>query len=373
MASLKSQSNAWIDGRAVSLEAATVGAAELLLASRQPLIAGLGADSDGVRAAIGLAQRLGGIIDHSHSDWLLRDLDCWREGGAMMTTPNEAKIRADVLLLVGDGLTQAWPELVVKLLKTSIRQADSDSARQIIWLSRNADDKIAGFDGALEIVACGAGAEFAASLAALRARAKGAKISTPNSVWDVIALRLRSAKFGVAIWAAGDHDALCLEMLNGLVRDLNETTRFSALPLAPPENGAGALAACGWLTGAPMRTGFGAGELWHDPWRYDAERVARSGESDCALWISAFGGPAPAWGAGVKFIALDDGATPFAAAPQVRIRVGQPGLHHAGVLHSAQSGTLIGVGAPQPNDAPSVAQAIGAILAQIDRRGARPC
>ena len=84
-------------------------------------------------------------------------------------------------------------------------------------------------------------------------------------------------------------------MLNGLVRDLNETTRFSTLPLAAPDNGAGVLAACGWMTGFPMRTGFGAGAPIHDPWRFDAERLVASGETDCVLWISAFGAASPAW------------------------------------------------------------------------------
>ena len=40
-----------------------------------------------------------------HSAALMRDLDSLRETGVMLTTPGEARVRADVLLLVGDGLT----------------------------------------------------------------------------------------------------------------------------------------------------------------------------------------------------------------------------------------------------------------------------
>ena len=43
---------AWIDGKAVALKAAIAEAAKLLGASRFPLIAGLGADVAGTRAAI---------------------------------------------------------------------------------------------------------------------------------------------------------------------------------------------------------------------------------------------------------------------------------------------------------------------------------
>src|SRR5262249_37309856 len=103
--------DAWIDGRAVALRAAAGEAAKLLKASRLPVVAGLGTDVDGARAAIGLAAQIGGVIDHSHSRTLLRDLDVARESGMMVTTPDEAGLHADTLLMVGPGLEAAWPEL----------------------------------------------------------------------------------------------------------------------------------------------------------------------------------------------------------------------------------------------------------------------
>ena len=51
----------------VALDAAIAEAARLLGASRLPVIAGLGTDVAGARAAIALAQRLGGVVDHMHS------------------------------------------------------------------------------------------------------------------------------------------------------------------------------------------------------------------------------------------------------------------------------------------------------------------
>ena len=79
-----------------------------------------------------------------------------------------------------------------------------------------------------------------------------------------------------------------IEMLFGLIDDLNAHTRFTGLPLAPGDNAAGVMQACGWMTGFPMRTGFGRGYPEHDPWRFDATRLVESGEADCALWISAY-------------------------------------------------------------------------------------
>ncbi len=162
-------------------------------------------------------------------------------------------------------------------------------------------------------------------------------------------------------------------MINGLVRDLNETTRFSTLPLPPPDNGAGVLAACGWTTGFPMRTGFGAGAPLHDPWRFDAERLVASGETDCVLWISAFGAAPPAWPNAMTVIALCEPTTQFAKDPNVRIAIGRPGVDHDAVMHSSDAGTLVAVTASARSAAPSVAQALERIAAGLGEANAPPC
>src|SRR5262245_1446315 len=115
---------AWIRGKSASLDAAIAEAANIIAGSRQPVISGLGTDVAGARAAIKLARHVGGVIDHMHSDALLRDLDVMRESGMMVTTPTEAHVRADFLLLVGPGLIEAWPALPERLF----------AKRRIVWL-----------------------------------------------------------------------------------------------------------------------------------------------------------------------------------------------------------------------------------------------
>ena len=132
---ISAEAAASIDGAPASLDDAAAAAARLLARSRQPLIAGLGADIDGARAAIALAERVGGVIEHMHSAALLRDLDCLRETGIMLTTPGEARVRADVVLLVGDGLTEAWPHLNERLLAPPARPEGADVKRRIVWLA----------------------------------------------------------------------------------------------------------------------------------------------------------------------------------------------------------------------------------------------
>jgi formylmethanofuran dehydrogenase subunit B len=176
---------------------------------------------------------------------------------------------------------------------------------------------------------------------------------------------LKAARFGVAAWSATELDALTIEMLCGIVADLNAATRFSGLPLPPGDNAIGVLQVCGWMTGFPVRTGFGRTCPDHDPWRYRAARLVDCGEADCVVWISAYRAKAPEWSGSPATIALAPADTRFAKRPHVHIAVGAPGRDHDGVEHHARMGTLAAVAATNPSEAVSVAGAIASITAHL--------
>ena len=136
--SISAEAAASIDGAPASLDEAAAAAARLLARSRQPLIAGLGADIDGARAAIALAERVGGVIEHMHSAALLRDLDCLRETGIMLTTPGEARVRADVVLLVGDGFdgSLARPERAAVAVASAAEWRGRRTAHRLVGAAR---------------------------------------------------------------------------------------------------------------------------------------------------------------------------------------------------------------------------------------------
>lgn len=369
-------SHAWIDGRPVALHAATAEAARLLAASHVPVVAGLGTDIAGARAAIALAERVGASIDHMNSETLLRDVEVMRAAGIMLTTPNEARLRADVLLMIGAGLVEAWPELPERLFvpPSSVR-ADAAAARRILWLCPGGDPtKLA---GRAKVHVVGRNRkDLPVLLAALRARLAGrpvGKAPLAAKALDALAADLGAARFGVAVWSAAELDALTIEMLCGVVADLNATTRFSGLALAAADNAPGVLQACGWMTGFPMRTSFGRGFPEHDTWRFDAARQVESGEADCALWISAYRAAAPAWTRQVPMIALTGEEARFRQKPRVQINVGRPGADHDAVEHSATTGTLVPVVAKSPNKTISVAAALAQIASMLPSSGAWPC
>jgi formylmethanofuran dehydrogenase subunit B len=357
--------HAWIDGTPAELSAAAATAACLLDVSRQPLIAGLGTDVAGARATLALAQRIGAAIDHMNSGALLRDLDVMRETGVMLTTPSETRLRADTLLLVGPGLVEAWSDIPQHLLGATGEPGGSRRInRRIFWLcpARHSGDLP-------EVGVIGRETrDLPALLAALRARVNGRSTGpspTPARIVDELADALTAARFGVAVWSAAELDELTIEMLCGVVSDLNATTRFSGLPLAPGDNAVGVLQVCGWTTGFPMRTGFGRSCPDHDPWQYRAARLVDSGEADCVLWISAYRAAVPEWSRGPPTIALAPAGAKFPKLPRVHIAVGAPGRDHDAVEHHAMIGTLAAVAATHPSEALSVAAAIASIAARL--------
>ncbi|MBM3653115.1 MAG: formylmethanofuran dehydrogenase [Alphaproteobacteria bacterium] len=357
---------ATLDGKAIALDDAYRHAARILNEATFPLIAGLGADVAGARAAILLAERLKGAFDHLASRETLADLDVKRSFGMFTTTANEARIRSDCVVLIGPGLTQAWPGMLERLAldQPPRRGAQAQQPRKVIWLGPTEGEANA-IPGAKVIPA--SLQQLSGVLAAWRARFGGRPVALDAekvSLIDGLVETLRSARFGVFVWSASTLDPLAIEMMQGLVIDLNATTRFTGVHIGARGGASGVTQAAGWMTGFPPRTSFGRGYPEHDPWRFEASRLVDSGEADAALWISAFDGEKPAWSrADLPLITL----APAHAAPSrgLFIEVGQPGVTHDSVLMSQETGGMTLFRAGAPTDAPSVAQRIGAILAEV--------
>jgi formylmethanofuran dehydrogenase subunit B len=359
---------AWIAGEPVALDAAVAEAAKLVAASYQPLITGLGTDIAGARAAISLAERTGAVIDHMHAESLLRDLDIVRSSGVMLTTPTEADVHADTLLLAGP-LSQTGP--FQQLVSGSARMT-----RRIFWLCPGNDGATAPAGRHSVKLVGREPRDLPVLLAALRAHIAGrsiAKTAISVRTLEQVSRDLKATRFGVAVWSVAHVEALAIEMLCGLVDDLNTTTRFSTLPLFPADNAIGALQVCGWMTGLPMRTGFGRGYPHHDPWLFDSRRLIGCGETDCVIWISAYRAEAPPWLEAPPTIALTAEEAGFQVPPRVHIAVGTPAVDHDAVHYVPSTGTLAAVAASQPSELISVADAIARIAAALPYDGARRC
>lgn len=359
-------SRATLDGEAIALDDAYRQAAKLLSEATFPLVAGLGADVPGARAAILLAERLRGAYDHLASREALADLDVMRSFSMFTTTPNEARVRSDCVVLVGAGLTRHWPGMLERLAlgQTPRLGAQAGEARSVIWLGPDATEASA-VAGAKIVNATAP--EIAGVLASWRARLGGRPVNLEPAkikLVDGVAETLKSARFGVFVWSAAALDPLAVEMLQTIVADLNATTRFTGVPIGARAGASGVTQTSGWMTGFPPRTGFGRGYPEHDPWRFEASRLVESGEADAALWISAYDGEAPPWKRkGIPLVTL----APEGAAPKrgLFIEVGRPGVDCDAVEFSQEIGAICARPARAPTTAPSVAQALEGILAHV--------
>ncbi len=358
-------SEARINGKPASLAAAAERAAEILSQARLPVIAGLGTDVAGARASILLAEKLRGAYDHMHSARIFADLDVMRQAGLMFTTPSEARLRADVLLFVGKDLTKIWPELMARLSPGEIPPFDlAQVPRKLLWVAPGRGGaKAAGVP--VETLDT---SDLHAALAGLRARVAGRAVNSAKGTLrklDEFASILKNARFGVAVWGGDELDRLSIEMLHGLITDLNKTIRFSALPLGGADNASGVVQTSGWMTGFPVRTSFGRGFPEHDTWRFDTTRMIESGEADAAVWISAYGGAAPSWKKNIPMIALASPQLALAREPQVFIKVGHPGIDHDAAEFARETNSIVARVASHPSQTPSVAAVVSQILKHL--------
>ena len=330
-----------IGGQAVTLAQGIAAAAAMLGVAAAPVIGGLRTDVAGAVAAAALARRLGAVLDHAESAAALSDLAAMRIEGGIVTTPAQARALADCLLIVGD----IGPEFLALLAPGRPPPLDAEQRpRQVLRLA--------------------AGADVTQRLGLLRALVKRRGVAAANEL-VTLAAALRAARYGVVVWSGMQLPPLAVEMLCGLIEDLNDATRFAGLPVPAPGNAAGVAQALTWETGFPFRMAFREGVPRHDPWRYDAARMATSGEADAVLWVDALGGGPPPWQGRVKLVALVPPRVSFAAAPEVTLAVGRPGVDHAAVLYHPAAFGLLATLPTAPQARPTATEILGRIAAAL--------
>jgi formylmethanofuran dehydrogenase subunit B len=367
------RSKAWIEGAGCAVGEAIEAAVSHLRRSRQALFAGMSCDIEGVRKVVRLAELAGGAIDHLAGTGHGVELEVLRDAGLFLTTSGEARTRADTVLVVGQGAFGAEPQRLGELLGKAPKFAGTDRARSVIWLGAKPRSRFRSPTTVKVDAVVVPASRIAALLGTLRARLAGrpigaAPIFAPRL--DAIAERLRGARFGVAIWASAELEPLALETLAGLVRDLNQRVRFSCLPIQGDDNSVGVATAMTWLTGFPSHVGFGRGVPDHDPWRFDAARLAQSKEADLVLWISAYRDRWPDWAGDAPVIALTpQGGTRDKSRALIEIEVGTPGVDHDTIDFSAATGGLAYRAAKRPGNAPSVAEVVGMMCKALGETG----
>jgi formylmethanofuran dehydrogenase subunit B len=360
---------AWIGNRETLVTRAAEHAAALLGSSRCPVFS-LDTDVHGTRAAIALAERVGAAYDHVDSAALARETALFTDKGAMTVAAGEVRRRADVVVIVGE-LPELHRGFVAELADTVPDLSDKN--RREFFLVGNSRTPATPLGGKRKatLLSCGR-AGLSATLAALRAQCAGRQAAAPVSHFGRFANTLAAARFPVFLFSGHASDGLALEMLQGLVADLNRKSRASTLQLPASESGWGSAVASAWMTGFPLRTSFARGFPEFDPWRFDVARMIAADEADLHLWVSGAATRPPRKRNGVALIALAKTARPIAGAA-ITIAIGKAGVDHEGVVYSGRIGTLASIGAQASSELPSAAAILRSIADHVPAGVALPC
>ena len=360
---------AWIGNRESLVEHAVEQAATLFKASRCPVFS-FDTDIHGTRAAIAFAERVGAAYDHADGAALARETALFTDRGAMTVAPGEVRRRADLVIIVGE--LPAVHHGFVAALADTVPDLSARNAREFFLIGNSTTPApILGDKQKPILLSCG-GASLSAALAAIRAQCAGRQIAMPVSNFDRFANALSEARFPVFLFSGHASDGLALEMLQGLIADLNLKSRASGLHLPASESGWGSTLASTWMTGFPPRTGFARGFPEFDPWRFDVARMIARGEADLHLWISAGTTRPPRKENDIWVIALAKTTQPILGA-DVTITIGEAGVDHEAVVYSSCTGTLSAVKAGAASELPSAAAIIRAIAAHVPAAAVLPC
>jgi len=360
-----------IGGQKADFETACIAAARLLRNAKQPLIAGLGTDVDGMRAVIRLAERCGAVLDHMHGETLNALAGILQSRGGYFTTLSEIRNRADLVLLVGVDLGDRYENFVRLCLKPKFGlHTHRLKKRHVIDLgarpfeSRHPD---------IERIRCST-KNLPETLNRLLALVRDAPLSGSSfggisrKTLQALATKMHKSAYCAMVFTPatmGNCRETTVSTIFDIVDELNRAGRAAGLALGGDDGGQSAVVTCTWQTGYPLRVRFGE-TIEYDPRGNAFGKLLASGEADTLLWIDSFGrNSSPR-----QFKKLDNAIVLSAVRPKhvdnlgVFIPVGTPGIDHYARLVRTDSVVTLPLHTIRRTGLPSVANVLAGITAQ---------
>ncbi len=271
-----------IDGRAVPLNEAIEKASALLKASKAPLIYGLSrSTTEGQRAAVELAERIGAIIDTTASLEHAQSLMALQQVGESTCTLGEVKNRADLVIYWGSNPVKTHP----RHLERYAMPAGKKRHLVVVDVKETETSKLA--DTFIRIEP---GEDWEAFWKLRLRLADKSSADDPPELIE-LAQRMKSAKFGVVFFGNGltrmklGHRTV--EALLQLVTDLNRFTRFYARRMRVLGDVAGADSVLTWTTGFPFAVNLQRGFPRYNPQEFGAPDLLGKKQVDLCLMIGS--------------------------------------------------------------------------------------
>jgi formylmethanofuran dehydrogenase subunit B len=369
---------ALIGGQAAPLETALDRAAAILGTSRAPLIYGLSRSStQGQRAAVALADRLGATIDTTASLCHAPSIMAYQDSGESTSSLGEIRNRSDLVVFWGcDPLVshpRHWERYSVDpagefvpagrrnrtiVVVDSHRTDSSERADLFIEVEPDRD-----FDALWTLRSLVRGIE----------PPKGATTGASIEVLADLARRMKECRSGVAFFGLGlsrqglgHHN---VEALLLLVRDLNRFTRFYARRMRLYGDVAGADCVLCWQTGYPFSVNLGRGYPWFNPEEFSAVGMLERQEVDACVIVGSetlnqFPEPALAQLCGIPTVVLDYPEVEPIIAPTVRFTTAIYGMHRPGTAYRMDE-VPIPLRAFLPSSYPSDDEVLAAVMARL--------
>ena len=336
-----------IEGRPVALETAIAYAVSILRSSRSPLIYGLSRSStEGQRAAVALADRIGATIDTTASLCHAPSVLALQQVGESTCTLGEVKNRADLVLFWGSNPVETHPR---HFERYSVQPPGEfvplgRAGRTVVVADVKPTPTTEAADLFLPIEP---GRDFEA-LWTLRSLVRGVPVEpgvttgAPLPLLDELAGRMKSCRFGVVFFGTGlsmtglghrNVEALLL-----LVRDLNHHTRFYVRRMRVQGDVTGADSVLAWQTGYPFSVNLARGYPRYNPGEFSAQEMLERGEVDACLLVGSegvarFSASAVAHLRRIPTIALDYPTVESAIRPTIRFTTAVYGVHRPGTAY----------------------------------------
>ena len=201
-----------IRGKEVTLAEAVKEAASLIKQASNPLFGGLGTDVEGMRAAMALAERAGGVVDHALSEGQYRNIRVLQSTGWTTSTLTETRNRADLIIVVGSDMRKLHPRFFERIVSPPDSMFGVTAPkRTVVLIGEVPDRKVAAGAKVGEIITLPCKVEQVGEvLGALRARLRGFRIAAktaggiPIAKIDLLMEHCRKAQYGVVVWAPPD-------------------------------------------------------------------------------------------------------------------------------------------------------------------------
>ncbi len=369
-----------IEGQPATLEEGYDRAAQILTGGRYPIIYGL-SDSpcEAQRVAVGIADWIDGTIDtttsvcHGPSGMAVQGV------GEVTCTLGEVMNRGDLIMFWGSNPAESHPRHFTRysLMPKGMFTPNGRKDRTCVIVDVRKTKSAKAADHFIQIKPR---RDFEA-LWTLRALVNGVELEADEvgrqtgvelAVWQDLAERMKSCRFGVVFFGMGltmTRGKHCnTEALLALTRDLNAHTRFVAKPNRGHGNVTGADNVVAWRTGYSFGVNHARGYPRFNPGEYTTSDVLARGEADSAMMIACdpmanFSEPARAHLRKIPYVALDAKETPTTRSAAVAFTVATYGINTGGTVYR-----LDDVPIPLRPAFPSPHPSDQEVLTQIERR-----